>query len=295
MEPSPQPPNLEPPAPKLQSNFVPVLPAEIRGEIVKWHPNLLRQSQILSKGTAQVAAPHYLEQLCNQPISPSEFQTYLATEPNLVAEFDVNTLVDTAGEWFEVMDSFYSLKSENDLLISKIGLYITHGFATFHYSEIGMYIAKITPMGYENSLKDLLTSYRIYQQRQRCQTLFSQLRPDASWAGMKVRADFNFITSTGYRTWSSFPLLSELKLYQYLHVNCAMLAEAGYLLLYSFPSFIEFQFPVDHAQIQFDRGHVIPASVHLLPLSTEQEATITEIRHDSQTMIKLLKEAIAKW
>lgn len=289
----------------------PNLPPEIRGEIMKWDTGLLKTSQIVNKGTARATAPYYLEQLCNNPISLTEFQTYLATDPIAVGEFDIDTLSRPDPPFssrYQVMDCFFTMSMPDrgyDRSLYQAYLFVSDIAAGFGQDSLtaSQYYNKIVPHGRSSyagrvDLLDLLTSYNIYKQRQRCQTLYLQqpMVTATSWAGHKVRTDFEQIINTGYQTWSSFPLLNELKLHLYLYINCSVLDANEVIPGNSYPEFFELAFDVDRSQLQFDQqDRVVPTSVHLLPMTPEKQQQLDQIRADNEVMIKLLQQVIAKW
>lgn len=217
-----RPQNLEPEAPKLQSNFVPVLPADVKRQIFGQSPALLQQSQSLSRGMQQTTKQQYLSQLCSRPISQRELKKYLATNPIDVAYIKVRSI-----EYSEFVDTTYyhytpTQVSRPDEASFYYSIYT--GFAGKTYSgdnyvvSLPFYSTVATEVpARDNVLLDLLTQYRIYQQRLRC------IQLDPSFAGNQVRANFNAIINHEFWTWSDNPITAQVKLLAYLKLNSYVL------------------------------------------------------------------------
>jgi len=89
----------------------PLLPPEVHGEIMKWHPELIRQSQLVNRGVARATTGYYLQQEClDKLVSRNEILDYLINvNPTNVGGCQVSAWneIDTFAVGGQIMQSMY--------------------------------------------------------------------------------------------------------------------------------------------------------------------------------------------
>lgn len=130
---------------------------------------------------------------------------------------------------------------------------------------------------------DLLTSYKIYQQRHVCQQLFREQHPEQpSLAQQMVSKQFEDIVAGGYRAWTPIAWLAELQLYLYLLYNALALdikTDAKSIAI--------------GVTLQFDAQNKLLLDQSVLEPPTEL-STMQQVRDQCQRLISLIRPKLAQ-
>lgn len=201
-----------------------ILPFDLQSQILSQNQQLLQQGMSLSRGTQARLRPTFLAQVCQQPISWTELQRYLATRPGRIATF----------EFFDRLELYHNV------MISDLYERQVHGYnievgqaylGIWSDGSVGLNVDvkvevvndwpldSITEMP---KLIDLWSMYQIYRQRLSCETLSRVSQNGPSFAKTELQRQFEAIVNN-YHHWSPIPLLSELQFYLYLKNNALIL------------------------------------------------------------------------
>lgn len=253
------------------------LPPEVQGEIMKWQPELIRRSQLVSRGLARATTGYYLQQECvNKLVSRNEVLDYLidvnpinvggcqVIDISKILHFQTGQLMQSA-----------CIKGEMDFS----GVVIMGHLAVTYTAEIRVKLAGWTPKDKNDQrvvddaiVWDLLTVYYTYQRRLDCQ------RRDRHVAGESVRHYFNYLVTEGYWQWllpptdqqefpaAFYPILARCYLYLYLVITAVAIdvqPMQGDWPSISFPE-------TDDAATVADKKRLLEAQINYLINSIQQ-------------------------